>query len=885
MSLRLFNFLILLLPIYVLGSHNRGGEITYIHLGGLTYEFTITTCTDLGSATGADRPELYLDFDLGTPFAERDTLQRTSQQPLSLNHKKNTYVGVHTFTSTGTHRISMEDPNRNAGILNIWPGGNSDDIVFALESFLIISPVLGASGGNNSVQFTECPCPAVGCVNKPYCYNPMGYDPDGDSLSYELVIPLGTDALPLILGNFYVFPDAVGGGNLSIDPISGTVCWNNPMIVGEYNFTIKISEWRNGYLIGSVLRDVQLTIKNNCNNNPPYINPIADTCIRAGSTLNVNVQGTDQDFDFITLMVSGLPFNLNNSQAVFSSVATSGIANGIFQWSTTCNHIQQSSYPILIELEDNGQPVLSDYESFNISVRPPKVTGLSVQPIGNSIYLTWDKAICNNALGYNIYKKNGVISLSEECCESSDLENNGVTLIHQSNSINDTSYIDIDSLEMGSTYCYFITGIYDFGQLESCPSDTACTILKKEVPILTNISVLKTDSLIGEDSIFWLTPTELDTNQYQGPYNYKIFNSNGNFIHQLPSKNFIYQLENTYSNNNINTVDTNRIYKIGLYYTYFSADSLIGFSSNASSIHLNTIPNDNQIELFWTESTPWDNEKYYIYRSDSIDGNFLLLDSSISPYYLDSGLINQKKYCYYVKSFGAYQDSSIFSPLINLSQKACDNPFDFTPPCPPDLEIFGDCEEEINSLYWTNPNDSCCDDAVSYSLYFTPFLDSTYEIINIFNNIEDTSFQHQFQFNGINSIAGCYYVTATDSAIYNNESFPSDTVCFDNCPSYLFPNVFTPNQDNNNDFFQALMPIKFINGIELNILNRWGQVVFNSSDPEFKWDGIHQETQLECPSGTYYFQCLISSIRLFGLEEVVLNGHLQLIRDVNTNNQ
>ena len=50
------------MPIYVWGSHNRGGEITYIHLGGLTYEFTITTCTDLGSATGADRPELYLDF-------------------------------------------------------------------------------------------------------------------------------------------------------------------------------------------------------------------------------------------------------------------------------------------------------------------------------------------------------------------------------------------------------------------------------------------------------------------------------------------------------------------------------------------------------------------------------------------------------------------------------------------------------------------------------------------------------------------------------------------------------------------------------------------------------------------------------------------------------
>ena len=109
---RLLSFLVFFIPIISWGSHNRGGEITYIHLGGLTYEFTITTCTDLGSATGADRTELYLDFDLGTPYAQRDTLLRISQQPLAINHQKNIYIGIHTFTSSGTHRISMEDPNR-----------------------------------------------------------------------------------------------------------------------------------------------------------------------------------------------------------------------------------------------------------------------------------------------------------------------------------------------------------------------------------------------------------------------------------------------------------------------------------------------------------------------------------------------------------------------------------------------------------------------------------------------------------------------------------------------------------------------------------------------------------------------------------------------------
>ena len=177
-----------------MASHNRGGEITYLHLGGLTYQFTITTCTDLGSLTNTDREELAIDFDLGTTFAQRDTFLRATQVSMLLNHQKNTYVGTHTFTSAGTHRITVEDPNRNAGILNVYPGGNSDDVVFAIETMLIISPTQGATGGNNSVQFSECPCPEIACVNKPYCYNPMAVDPDGDSLSYELVPPLGVGA-------------------------------------------------------------------------------------------------------------------------------------------------------------------------------------------------------------------------------------------------------------------------------------------------------------------------------------------------------------------------------------------------------------------------------------------------------------------------------------------------------------------------------------------------------------------------------------------------------------------------------------------------------------------------------------------------------------------
>ena len=285
-------FVSLLLVNLSFATHNRGGEITYIHLSGLTYEFTITTCTDIGSST--DRDELYIDFNLGTLYAERDTFQRATFTPSPFNHQKNVYIGTHTFTSSGTHRITIEDPNRNAGILNIYPtGGNSDDIVFALESFLIIDPTQGSLGGNNSVQFDNCPCPEIACVNKPYAYNPLAYDLDDDSLSYELVAPLGVFAVSLSMPAIYVFPNNIGGGGFSIDPVFGTVTWNNPMIQGEFNYAIKISEWRNGNFVGSVIRDVQVTVQGNCNNDPPEISPLPDTCIVAGENLSINVVGTD----------------------------------------------------------------------------------------------------------------------------------------------------------------------------------------------------------------------------------------------------------------------------------------------------------------------------------------------------------------------------------------------------------------------------------------------------------------------------------------------------------------------------------------------------------------------------------------------------------------
>ena len=53
-------FLIAFFSVKSMATHNRSGEITYTHIAGFTYEFTITTYTK-SSSIDADRPILGLN--------------------------------------------------------------------------------------------------------------------------------------------------------------------------------------------------------------------------------------------------------------------------------------------------------------------------------------------------------------------------------------------------------------------------------------------------------------------------------------------------------------------------------------------------------------------------------------------------------------------------------------------------------------------------------------------------------------------------------------------------------------------------------------------------------------------------------------------------------
>ena len=70
-------------------------------------------------------------------------------------------------------------------------------------------------------------------------------------------------------------------------------------------------------------------------------------------------------------------------------------------------------------------------------------------------------------------------------------------------------------------------------------------------------------------------------------------------------------------------------------------------------------------------------------------------------------------------------------------------------------------------------------------------------------------------------------------------------------PELLIPTAFSPNGDGVNDAFKALN--KNLVKYNLQVYNRWGEKVFESTDPADGWDGVYQG--IEQGMGVYVWQC------------------------------
>lgn len=95
-----------------------------------------------------------------------------------------------------------------------------------------------------------------------------------------------------------------------------------------------------------------------------------------------------------------------------------------------------------------------------------------------------------------------------------------------------------------------------------------------------------------------------------------------------------------------------------------------------------------------------------------------------------------------------------------------------------------------------------------------------------------------------------YVVSGTDE----NGCVGYDTVniVIDGELTVYIPNIFSPNNDGENDFFQVYGPQW--DQYKMQIFDRWGGIIFESEDPNVNWDGKHYKNGEEVPQAVFVYK-------------------------------
>jgi gliding motility-associated-like protein len=725
---------------------------------------------------------------------------------------------------------------------------------------------------------------------------------------------------------------------LEQDPRTGDLIWDAPAAIGKYNCAFIVEEWRNGVKISETVRDMQIEVKDS-DNKAPLIKIPNDICVEAGTLINQTITADDTPAksnrkDPLNLFSTGgvykqtdasIPDFINPSFATFKvSNPQNPVASGQFSWQTGCTHVRNETYDVLFKVTDVPPTTfvpLVDSKVWKIKVVAPKPKNLKAtfQSDTKTIKITWDAYACSalNGVEIIVYRKEGCTNAVVDVCKPS-LPAGYVEIGRVP--ANQNFFEDKDpNIRAGVGYSYRTAAKFigsNANETFSAASDESCLSFPRLMGVITNVTVDKTDTKIGEITVKWTRPP-VNTGIVKGPYEYRVNRAtglNGTAFTQIgtniPTDLSPTKADTVFVDKNLNTQDNAYRYRIDFYSTINGTLTRYDSTYSASSVRLSANSGQKVVELSWQANVPWknDNQKHRVYREDRTKkGTFNLIaevpvtnpstfrytDNGSDTFLADGNatikLSADSSYCYKVETVGTYNDPTVKPDLLyNFSQISCASPKDTVRPCPPSQAINLNpisCDDYVkqesncsltsfgNTLNWKTTSDDCGKDLVSYNIYYKRYEDDKFEKIGSVN-VPIQTFTHS----GLKSYAGYYVIKAVNK--YGTESTNSNVISIDNCFSFNLPNVFTPNGDGKNDTFTPLKCPRFVTNVNITFYNRYGSKVYEYNGPNanIEWNGKGTDGS-DLPSGTYYYICetTFDVLAKSGASQV-LKGWVEILR-------
>ncbi|MCF6353399.1 MAG: gliding motility-associated C-terminal domain-containing protein [Cyclobacteriaceae bacterium] len=344
--------------------------------------------------------------------------------------------------------------------------------------------------------------------------------------------------------------------------------------------------------------------------------------------------------------------------------------------------------------------------------------------------------------------------------------------------------------------------------------------------------------------------------------------------------------------------------------TYDACSNFKSYSNEICSINLNVSAQNNQLTINWQTVDIGLGQTTRLVR----DGNLLTSFSTATFQYTDTTVVCNTNYCYQVAinfSGGVSQSletcetafSADIPPTIdNISSITNTDSIEWTWQIPPnttpsyykvystlaDGSIIGNdtvVTNYINQLFTSEPKYisvqiiNICDNASPLNL-----IGSSIFLEGRINSMADTELTWNNYAGWIDGFQGFYVVIKNKEGLLvdsvyvagdTNYTLPLDNqneqtltftvwaipvdnsvapsraniLTFERDPVIAIPNSFTPNGDGLNDKF--VITGKFIESYEMQIFNRWGEALFNTTDLENGWDGSFGGKK--APTGNYAF--------------------------------
>jgi gliding motility-associated-like protein len=871
-------------------THIVGGDIYYDYLGNNNYKFYINVYRDCNSTGAAYDDPLYLEVynqanvsthHIAVPFPGSVILPVIFNNPCvtppsTICVEKAVYTTIITLPPiVGGYTISYQRCCRNPNIINLISPDNT--------GFTLTTHVPGLETGmyvNSSPRFTNYP-PLLLCNNEQLIFNHAATDPDGDQLIYSLVtpnagansaVPAPTVAPPppypsVNWATTFTALNPLGpGASIQINPTTGLLT-ATPLLTGLFVVGIRVQEYRNGVLLGETVRDFLFTVFN-CNITMQAILPLQTELATfvsycQGLTIqfeNDSYGGTNYAWDF---GVAGTASDVSSSFAPTFTYPSDGIY--------TAQLIVNPGWPCT----DTATMLVN----VNNQLQTSFVTLDSICFINNSFDFY---SLTNNLIPVNVswdFGPNAAIQYAN----TSNVLNQSFTT---------SGFIPIAlSVSSGTCTDTYFDSIYIFPKAEAeidIPTDIACLgltvpfgnlsqhaynynwtfnstppiILSDTLPIVTlpnggtyTVTLIANSTGLCSDTIVeTFTVNELLSISYTSNDSLCITGNSFQFDGQMTGPSFT-EFAWDFGTNATPQVSTLLDVSPVVFSTAgFHPITVSAFFDQCLVTYTDSVfVYSEPIANFTTEPGPFcaPDAVQFINLSTADaplnyawsfgDGASSLLQNP-NHYYPNAGTYSIGLTIFATE--GCTDTITLFQPDFVTLHPSPVAKFSVTPDytdiCNAAITFTDQSIGATSFFYWLD------DESASKTL---PSFDYTYLT---------SGYKRPMQV-AINEF-GC------DDTAYR-ELFIEPFVIY-------FPNTFTPDKDEFNNEFNGTFALEMLNW-NLKIMNRWGEVIFESNDAKVGWDGTYNGRLMQ--DGNYLYELNYVSCEKPQITQVV-RGHVNLLR-------